>query len=113
MPRLVQAKNPLPEDAAQAVSILGLNPLRAEVLRHLFLHPEGSSSGEIGEAVGTGHRTVHNHLIQLEEQGIVATHDGKGRRLGQRVLYVVNPDAFDQAVAALLAHIKGTAAGES
>lgn len=111
MPRLVQAKNPLPEEAAQAVSILGLNPLRAEVLRYLFLHPKGASSGEIGQAVGTGHRTVHNHLIQLQEHGVVSTHDGKEPRNGQRVLYVVNEDAFDQATAALLAHIKGAAAG--
>ena len=111
MPRLVRAKTPLPEGAAQAVSILGLNPLRAEVLRYLFLHPEGASSGDIGTAVGTNHRTVHNHLIQLEEQGIVSTHDGKERRAGQRVLYVANIESFDRATADLIEYIKGLEGG--
>ena len=111
VPRLVQAKNPLPEEAARAVLILGLNPLRAEVLRYLFLHPEGASSGEIGKAVGTGNGTVHNHMVQLQKQGIVSTHDGKEPTPGQRVLYVVNRKAFDQAAAALLAHIKGAVVG--
>ncbi|WP_461165368.1 hypothetical protein [Arthrobacter sp. R4-81] len=46
------------------------------------------------------------HLTQLEELGAVVSNAGE-RRIGQRVLYTVNPEAFDNAARDLIAYIKG------
>jgi DNA-binding transcriptional ArsR family regulator len=94
------------------ISLLGVNPLRAEILKFLFENREGGTSGDIGRSVGTGYRTILWHLNQLEELGAVVAHAGE-RRIGQRVVYTINVGAFDSAASDLISYIKGQGADDS
>lgn len=86
--------------------MFGVNPLRTAIFRHLWQHPEGSTSGDIGRAIGTGYKTVLWHLQQLEALGAVESDAGE-RRIGQRVLYTINEAAFNDAAADFLRYAKG------
>ncbi|WP_417235507.1 winged helix-turn-helix domain-containing protein [Arthrobacter sp.] len=89
------------------ISLLGINPLRIEILRYLARHPEGGTSGAIGKEVGAAYKTVLWHLKQLEEQNFVLS-DGEGNRRGQRVLYRLNLAAFEGGLRSLEAYVKGS-----
>jgi predicted transcriptional regulator len=88
------------------MAIFGATPLRVAVFRHLWQHPEGSTSGDIGRALGAGYKTVLWHLQQLEALGAVDSDAGE-RRIGQRVLYTVNEAAFNDAAADFLKYATG------
>lgn len=110
VPRYVHPAAAAPPQAARVISLLGVNPLRAEILKYLFEHQDGVTSGDIGRSIGTGYRTILWHLNQLEELGAVASNAGE-RRIGQRVLYSINAEGFDAAAADLLQYIKGRGVG--
>lgn len=88
------------------IEIFGMTPLRAEILRHLWQHPDGSTSGEIGRFLDVNYRTVARHLVRLEELGVVES-DADADRQGVRVVYRINADGFDAAVSELLQYLKG------
>jgi predicted transcriptional regulator len=106
MSRYVRPVTPGADRAEAVISIFGVTPLRAAILRHLWQHPEGSTSGDIGRALGAQYKTVLWHLQQLEALGTVESDAGE-RRIGQRVLYTVNEAAFDAAAADLLKYTRG------
>jgi DNA-binding transcriptional ArsR family regulator len=90
------------------IDILGINPLRIEILRFLAQNPAGGTSGDIGRAMGAGYKTVAWHLRQLEDRGAV-TSDAEGSRQGQRVVYQLRASAFDDALAGIALYVKGSA----
>ena len=102
----VRPTTAIPERAEAVIAILGVNPLRAEILRYLWQRPEGGTSGDIGRSIGTGYKTVLWHLKQLESAGAVDT-NARENRIGQRVIYSINKCAFNDAAADLLKYIKG------
>lgn len=104
--RYVRPTTPIPERAEAVIGILGVNPLRTAIFRYLWLHPEGSTSGEIGRSIGTSYKTVLWHLQQLEQAGAVDSDAGE-RRIGQRVLYRINKSAFEDAAADFINYAKG------
>lgn len=106
MPRYVQPSKPIPEWASDVINVLGINPLRIEILRHLAQNSEGGTSGDIGRAIGAGYKTVAWHLRQLEELGAVESDAGE-RRQGQRVVYQLTASAFDDALAGVEKYVKG------
>lgn len=105
MPQYVHPDTPIPKRAADVIDILGVNPLRAAILRYLWRNPEGGTSGDIGRAIGAGYKTILWHLKQLEEKGAVDS-DGGERRIGQRVIYRLNRAAFDEATRDYIRHVK-------
>lgn len=107
MPRYVQPSTPVPHEVAAVISLLGINPLRIEILRYLAQHPEGGTSGAIGKEVGAGYKTVLWHLKQLEEQEFVLS-DGAEKERGQRVLYQLNLGSFEAGLKSLEAYVKGS-----
>lgn len=103
--RYVRPANPVSERTETAIATLGINPLRAEILRYLWQNPEGGTSGDLGRAIGTGYKTVLWHLQQLETLGAVDS-DGGERRIGQRVIYRINTKAFDEVTKDFLRYVK-------
>lgn len=106
MPEYVRPANDIPERAEAVIAILGVNPLRSEILRYLWRHLEGGTSGDIGRSIGTSYKTVLWHLRQLEAAGVVDS-NASGRRIGQRVIYSVNQQGFDDAARDFLLYLKG------
>lgn len=96
----------IPERAEAVIAILGVNPLRAEILRYLWQHPEGGTSGDIGRSIGTGYKTVLWHLKQLESAGVVDT-NARENRIGQRVIYSLDQSGFDEAAVDFFRYLKG------
>lgn len=88
------------------IEIFGMTPLRAEILRHLWQHPDGATSGDIGRNLEVNYRTVARHLVRLEELGAVES-DADTNRQGVRVVYRISADGFDTAVSELLQYLKG------
>lgn len=88
------------------IEIFGITPLRAEILRYLWRHPEGSTSGEIGRSLEVNYRTIARHLVRLEELGGIDS-DADSNRQGVRVVYRINAEGFDVAVSELLQYLKG------
>lgn len=106
MPRYVQPSKPVPDWASDVINVLGINPLRIEILRHLAQTPDGGTSGDIGRAIGAGYKTVAWHLRQLEELGAVGSDAGENRQ-GQRVVYHLRESAFDDALEGVGKYVKG------
>ena len=106
VPEYVRPTTAIPERAEAVIAILGVNPLRAEILRYLWQHPEGGTSGDIGRSIGTNYKTVLWHLKQLESMGAVDT-NARENRIGQRVIYSVNQQAFDDAAQDFLLYLTG------
>ncbi|MDO5752448.1 winged helix-turn-helix domain-containing protein [Arthrobacter sp.] len=102
----VRPTTAIPERAEAVIGILGVNPLRAEILRYLWQHPDGGTSGDIGRSIGTGYKTVLWHLKQLESTGAVDT-NARENRIGQRVIYSINQNAFNDATDDFLKYVKG------
>lgn len=106
MPRYVQPETPMPELALRMTSILGIPPLRAEILRFLALRPEGATSGEVASAIGTRSQTVQRNLEQLEGLGAVNASVPAPRR-GHHVVFTLNRDAVVEAVETSAKYIDG------
>lgn len=88
------------------IELFDLTHLRADILRHLSLHPEGSTSGEVGRALAANYRTVARHLTRLEALGVVES-DAPNQRQGIRVLYRINPERLALAAKLLLRYVSG------
>lgn len=86
-------------------SVLGMNPLRLEILRHLAHTPEGATSGEIGRAIGAGYKTIAWHLRQLEDLDAVTSNAGESRQ-GQRVVFRFKAETFDAAITGISRYVK-------
>ena len=88
------------------IELFSMTPLRAEILRYLWQHPNGATSGEIGRFLDANYRTVARHLIRLEELGGIES-DADAERQGVRVVYRINATGFDAAASNLLQYLKG------
>ncbi|MFK4299872.1 ArsR family transcriptional regulator [Arthrobacter sp. GAS37] len=97
MPKYVRPSTPAPALTEAAIAMLGINPLRTEIIRYLAQHIDGATSGSIARAIGAEYRTVYGHLRQLVEAGGVLTDGDTGNRKGQWVIYRLNPDAIKMA----------------
>ena len=106
MPRYVQPETPMPELSLRMTSVLGIPPLRAEILRYLALHVEGATSGEIAAAIGTRSQTVQRNLEQLETLGAVNASVPTPRR-GHHVVFTLNHDVILEAINTSAAYING------
>ena len=94
MPRYASPDQPLPPEPARAVKVFGANPIRAAIVRLLATNPEPMTTGEIEKALGgASHRTIFNHVRELEADGIV-TSDARDDRNGQRVRYAADREAI-------------------
>lgn len=83
-----------------------MNQVRAAIIRHLALHPGGTTSGQITRELSATYQTIFRHLQDLEEQGVV-TSDAGEQRQGQRVVYTLNRAARDKALADYAAYLDG------
>lgn len=106
MPRYVQPSKPIPDWATDVINVLGINPLRIEILRYLSQNPDGGTSGDIGRSIGAAYKTVAWHLRQLEELRAVKSDAGESRQ-GQRVVYQLTESAFDDALSGVKRYVKG------
>lgn len=106
MPRYVQPEIPMPEMVLRMTSILGIPPLRAEILRYLASHAGGATSGEIAAAIGTRYQTVQRNLEQLEELGAVNASVSIPRQ-GHRVVFSLNREVLSRAIEQTAAYVDG------
>ena len=106
MPRNAKTSaNPAPW-ADRAMKAFGMNRVRSEVLRYLAQNPEGTTSGQIGRDLDATYQTIFRHLRELEEQGIIDS-DGSENRHGQRVVYRLNKQGRDRALANYASYLDG------
>ncbi|MFF1254941.1 ArsR/SmtB family transcription factor [Pseudarthrobacter sp. NPDC058329] len=108
MPRYVQPSQPAPPWAADVMNLLGINPLRLEILRFLAQNADGGTSGDIGRAVGAGYKTVAWHLRQLESLKAVESGAEGENRQGQRLVYKLRGAAFEDALMAVQRYVRGS-----
>jgi DNA-binding transcriptional ArsR family regulator len=106
MPKYVQSTPRPPGRASEVIELFGITPLRADILRHLSMHQDGATSGDIGRALAANYRTVARHLALLEESGVVES-DATKERQGVRVLYRINPEKLSLAAKLLLRYLHG------
>lgn len=96
----------MPKKVAQMTAILGIPQLRAEILRYLSQHPEGSTSGEIAAELGTRYQTVQRHLEQLEDLKAVEA-SVKPPRQGHHVIFKIKPEVLAEAMEKNTSYIQG------
>lgn len=85
----------------------GMNQVRAAIIRNLAQSgDEGATSGQISRQLKATYQTVFRHLQDLENQGIVLS-DAGDQRQGQRVVYRLNRNARDRALADYADYLDG------
>ncbi|GAB2714014.1 hypothetical protein GCM10027038_10300 [Arthrobacter bambusae] len=84
----------------------GANEVRSAIIRHLAQNAEGATSGQIARDLGANYQTVFRHLQDLELLGMVASNAGEQRQ-GQRVVYRLDREAKDRALADYDAYLEG------
>ena len=88
------------------MNAFGVSKIRTEVMRYLAQHPSGATSGQIARDLGATPMTVFRHLQELESQGIVVAAADSVRQ-GQRVMYRLDADARDKALADYAKYLDG------
>lgn len=89
------------------MSLLGVNPLRSAILRHLAQHPEGATSGDIGREVRVHYRTVWRYLKELEAEGGVTSEEASDGRSSYWRVYRLNREGRDAAIRCYLDYLDG------
>lgn len=110
MPRYVQPDQPIPAWALQVSGILGMPPLRLEILRYLHQNLEGATSGEVARSLGENmnYKTVLRHLQQLEGFGVVSAQlNDNHARQGQHVVFQLKKAAWDGALVGVKSYVEG------
>ncbi|MHC6223115.1 ArsR/SmtB family transcription factor [Arthrobacter sp. MMS24-S77] len=98
MPRYAKPPTPTNQRAEAAMKVFGANEVRSAIIRYLSQNAAGSTSGQVARDLGANYQTVFRHLQDLEVQGIVASDAGEQRQ-GQRVMYRLDREAKDRALA--------------
>lgn len=92
--------------AENAMNTFGVSKIRTEIMRYLSQHPSGATSGQIARDLGATPMTVFRHLQDLESQQIVLA-DADAVRHGQRVMYRLDVEARDKALADYAKYLAG------
>ncbi|WAH99759.1 winged helix-turn-helix domain-containing protein [Arthrobacter sp. MMS18-M83] len=88
------------------MSVFQVGTLRAEIIRDMALHPDGSTTQEIAERVGVIAQQVYRHVRNLKNEGIVITlGQGIGYRRGP--VYGLDRAALEAKAAAFMRHLLG------
>lgn len=88
------------------MSLFQVGTLRAEIIRDLAQHPEGSTTREIAARVGVISQQVYRHIGQLKEDEVVIDlGQGDGYRRGP--VYQLDRAALEAKNAAFLKHLLG------
>jgi DNA-binding transcriptional ArsR family regulator len=106
VPRYAKPLSSVQPQAEAAMKAFGMNQVRAAIVRHLALNPDGVTSGQITRELSATYQTIFRHLQDLEEQGIVTSDAGEHRH-GQRVIYTLNKAARDKALADYAEYLDG------
>lgn len=94
MPRYADVRHLLPADVARLVTVLGLNSARVAILIYLHDHPDATRT-DLTRELDIGHRTVQDHLEELERTGVITGDLPEGSRRGRRpIRYRLHPDAL-------------------
>lgn len=107
VPRDADTTTAAPAWAERAMNTFGMSKIRTEVMRYLSQHPLGATSGQIARDLGATPMTVFRHLQDLESQQIVVA-DADTVRHGQRVIYRLDVEARDKALADYAKYLDGT-----
>lgn len=86
--------------------MLQVNGLRAEVIRDLAKHPEGSTTTDIGERLGCDYRTVYQHIKVLRQLDLL-TAAGQGLDQRRGPLYQMDTEKLTSLVFDSLGYLLG------
>ncbi|GAA1821406.1 helix-turn-helix transcriptional regulator [Agromyces neolithicus] len=89
------------------MSLLGIHPMRAAILRYLAQHPEGATSGDIGRDLGVHYRTIWSYLGKLETEGGVTSEPASEGRSSHWRVYKLNREGRDEAIRRFLDYLEG------
>lgn len=106
VPRSADTATSAPMWAENAMNTFGVSKIRTEIMRYLSQHPSGATSGQIARDLGATPMTVFRHLQDLESQQIVLA-DADAVRHGQRVMYRLDVEARDKALADYAKYLAG------
>lgn len=87
MPRMTQPPG-MPEEVSAVIDAIG-NRARGALLHTLAQHGPQTAL-DLAQRVGTGHSSVHRHLLELEEQGTVHADTASGHRHGRTVTWSID-----------------------
>lgn len=89
------------------MTLLGIHPRRAAILRYLVQHPEGATSGDIGRAIDIHYRTIWMDLRKLEAEGGVTSEEAADGRSSHWRVYKLRPEALEGAVSNFVDYVMG------
>lgn len=89
MPRILPPAIEPPESVRASIAVFQANSLRAEIIRDLAAHQEGSTTGDIGRRLDVDYRLIHRHIKILSSFGIVE-HSESAPGTGRRVIYTLD-----------------------
>lgn len=93
------------EDVRAAMAIFQVNTLRAELIRDLALHPEGSTTVESASRLDVDYRVVYQHVQVLKQEGLLRLAEADGSRRGP--IYLLDEQALESRNRAFIRHLLG------
>lgn len=93
------------EDVRAAMSVFQVNSLRAEVIRDLALHPEGSTTVESAARLDVDYRQVYQHVQVLKREGLLRLAEADGSRRGP--VYLLDEQVLESRNRAFMQHLLG------
>ncbi len=94
------------ESVRASIDVFQVNRLRAEIIRDLASHPEGSTTGDVGRRIDVDYRQIHKHVRALATQGIVGS-SISSPGTGRHILYTLNRSALESNNKELLDYLLG------
>lgn len=82
-----------PERVRASIVVFQVNSLRAEIIRDLASHPEGSTTGDVGRRLNVDYRQVYGHIKTLDAAGILSSAES-APGTGRHIIYTLVPEAL-------------------
>lgn len=95
-----------PENVRASIVVFQANSLRAQILRDLAAHPEGSTTGDIGRRLDVDYRLIHRHIRVLSSLNVVTSSES-APGTGRHIIYMLDAGALKARNTTFLNYLLG------
>ena len=106
MPRILPPSIEPPESVRASIVVFQANSLRAEIIRDLAAHTEGSTTGDIGRRMDVDYRLIHRHIKVLASFGVVESSES-APGTGRHVIYTLDEAQLRERNSAFMDYLLG------